>query len=291
MTRLSDRDILVALEKGRIRFTNGPSLEDISGCTIDLHLGYGFRVFNAHTVGHIDCAHFPQAMIDQAMSGEIIVMPPDAFFLHPGELALGATMESVTIGNDLVGWLDGRSSLARLGLMVHMTAHRIDPGWSGEIVLEFFNAGKFPIILRPAMPIAAISFETLSSPALWPYGKRQKAKYQNQQGPVASRFCLNAFCSTNSSEPLTEGWPGLERYGRAVEKLVMSDKNRKFEKDTVINKLPVGVMPEKRWKESRVFDLMECMIRRHNERTSSEEQYGIWMNELRRLLNEIQFMD
>lgn len=162
--------------------------EDVSGCTIDLHLGNRFRVFNAHTTGYIDCAQVPQTMMDQAMSGEIIVMPPAAFFLHPGELALGSTLESITLSDDLVGWLDGRSSLARLGLMVHVTAHRVDPGWSGELVLEFYNAGKLPLALRPYMQIAAISFETLSSPALQPYNKRNQAKYQNQQGPVASRF-------------------------------------------------------------------------------------------------------
>ena len=189
--RLSDRDILTALEQGRISLTPSPNLDDISGCTIDLHLGSKFRVFTAHTTSHIDCSEFPQAMIDQAMSGEIVIGPESqsyVFFLHPGELALGATQESVTIGDDLVGWLDGRSSLARLGLMVHVTAHRVDPGWSGELVLEFFNAGKLPLALRPGMPIAAISFESLSSPALRPYNKRNSARYQNQQGPVVSRI-------------------------------------------------------------------------------------------------------
>lgn len=186
--RLSDRDLLIALEQGRIRMTNGPQLGAVSGCTIDLHLGNRFRVFNAHTTGYIDCAPGPSARLDQTMSGEIIVLPPDVFFLHPGELALGSTLESLTLPDDLVGWLDGRSSLARLGLMVHVTAHRVDPGWSGELVLEFFNAGKLPLTLHPYMPIAAISFESLSSPALRPYHKRQQAKYQNQQGPVASRI-------------------------------------------------------------------------------------------------------
>lgn len=78
------------------------------------------------------------------MSEEIVLQDDEAFFLHPGELALAVTYESVTLPNDLVGWLDGRSSLARLGLMVHVTAHRIDPGWKGRIVLEFFNSGKLP---------------------------------------------------------------------------------------------------------------------------------------------------
>jgi len=98
------------------------------------------------------------------------------------------TYESVTLPADLVGWLDGRSSLARLGLMVHVTAHRIDPGWSGRIVLEFFNAGKLPLALRPGMMIGALSFEPLSGPADRPYNRRQDAKYRDQQGAVASRI-------------------------------------------------------------------------------------------------------
>ena len=87
-----------------------------------------------------------------------------------------------------MGWLDGRSSLARLGLMVHVTAHRIDPGWSGAIVLECFNSGKLPLALKPNMTIGAINFETLSSPALRPYNKRVDAKYKHQQSAVASRI-------------------------------------------------------------------------------------------------------
>jgi dCTP deaminase len=110
------------------------------------------------------------------------------FFLHPGELALAITHESVTLPADIVGWLDGRSSLARLGLMVHVTAHRIDPGWSGNIVLEFFNSGKLPLALRPFMKIGALSFETMSGPAASPYNRRKNAKYKGQSGAVASRI-------------------------------------------------------------------------------------------------------
>ena len=87
-----------------------------------------------------------------------------------------------------MGWLDGRSSLARLGLMVHVTAHRIDPGWSGQIVLEFFNGGKLPVALRPGMCIGAINFETMSGPAIRPYNKRLNAKYRDQSSAVASRI-------------------------------------------------------------------------------------------------------
>ena len=80
-------------------------------------------------------------------------------------LALATTLESVKLPANIIGWLDGRSSLARLGLMVHVTAHRIDPGWEGKIVLEFYNSGKLPLALRPNMVIGALSFEVLSGPA------------------------------------------------------------------------------------------------------------------------------
>jgi len=189
--RLSDQHIIEALNEGRIGVEPRPEDDSISGVSVDLHLGDRFRVFSSHTTPHIDLSGTREEMnhaIDQVMSDEIQATGDEAFFLHPGELALGATLESVTLPDDIVGWLDGRSSLGRLGLMVHVTAHRIDPGWGGNIVLEFYNSGKLPLALRPGMSIGAISFETMSGPALRPYRKRTDAKYRNQSGPVASRL-------------------------------------------------------------------------------------------------------
>lgn len=119
---------------------------------MDVRLGNRFRVFQGHTAAYIDLSGPKQEVaeaLERVMSDEIQLGEDEAFFLHPGELALAVTYESVTLPDDLVGWLDGRSSLARLGLMVHVTAHRIDPGWQGCIVLEFFNSGKLPLALRP----------------------------------------------------------------------------------------------------------------------------------------------
>ena len=147
--------------------------------------------FRGHTAAFIDLSgpkDEVSAALDRVMSDEIVLDESEAFYLHPGELALAVTLESVTLPADLVGWLDGRSSLARLGLMVHVTAHRIDPGWSGCIVLEFCNSGKLPLALRPGMLIGALSFEPLSGPAARPYNRREDAKYRNQQGAVASRI-------------------------------------------------------------------------------------------------------
>lgn len=189
--RLCDRDIIKAFDEGYITVDPRPPLESVSGVSVDLRLGNRFRTFSSHTTPFIDLSG-SRSEVDEAieniMSEEIVVDDAKEFFLHPGELALGITYESVTLPDDIVAWLDGRSSLARLGLMVHVTAHRIDPGWSGNIVLEFFNSGKLPLALRPGMSIGAVSFERMSGPAERPYRKRSDAKYRDQSGPVASRI-------------------------------------------------------------------------------------------------------
>ncbi|MCY4471871.1 MAG: dCTP deaminase [Kistimonas sp.] len=189
--RLSDRDIAAALEKGKLRISPHPRPETISGASLDIRLGNSFRVFRDHGTAFIDLSGSREQIettLNDVMSDEIVLPEGGAFFLHPGQLALAVTLESVTLPDDLVGWLDGRSSLARLGLMVHATAHRIDPGWRGQIVLECFNAGKLPLAMRPGMTVGAINFEALSSPALRPYNKRVNAKYKGQTGAQASRI-------------------------------------------------------------------------------------------------------
>ena len=189
--RLCDKDIKKALAEGRIGMSPAPSESAISGLTVDVRLGNKFRVFNDHSAPYIDLSGPKSevaAQLEKVMSDEILVEEDESFYLHPGQLALAVTHESVTLPADIVGWLDGRSSLARLGLMVHVTAHRIDPGWSGKIVLEFYNSGRLPLALKPLMPIGALSFEVLSGEAEKPYNKRDNAKYKNQQGAVASRI-------------------------------------------------------------------------------------------------------
>ncbi|OCG01349.1 dCTP deaminase [Gilliamella sp. wkB112] len=189
--RLCDRDIEAYLQNGKLKIVPQPTPSCINGATVDVRLGNQFRTFREHTTPYIDLSGPKQevsAALERVMSEEMILPEGEAFYLHPGELALAVTLESVTIPDDLVGWLDGRSSLARLGLMVHVTAHRIDPGWQGQIVLEFYNSGKIPLALRPGMTIGALSFETLTGPAQRPYNRRQDAKYKDQQGAVASRI-------------------------------------------------------------------------------------------------------
>ncbi len=189
--RLSDVDIKRYLREEKIIIVPAPDPASICGVSVDIRLGNKFRVFEGHNAPFIDISG-PKAEVqkalDKVMSDEIVLENDDPFILHPGELALAMTLESVTLPDNIVGWLDGRSSLARLGLMVHVTAHRIDPGWSGNIVLEFINAGKLPLALRAGMPIGALNFETMSSPAEFPYNKRANAKYKDQSGAVASRI-------------------------------------------------------------------------------------------------------
>ncbi|WP_032091821.1 MULTISPECIES: dCTP deaminase [Pasteurellaceae] len=189
--RLCDTDIERYLDDGIISLTPRPSNDKINGATIDVRLGNSFRVFREHTAPYIDLSGQKEevtAQLNAVMSEEIVIADGEAFFLHPGELALATTLEAVKLPDNIIGWLDGRSSLARLGLMVHVTAHRIDPGWEGKIVLEFFNSGKLPLALRPNMVIGALSFEVLSGNAARPYNRRRDAKYKNQQTAVASRI-------------------------------------------------------------------------------------------------------
>lgn len=189
--RLSDGDIEQRIADGSIVIDPQPASDAIAGISVDLRLDHRFRVFNNNSVTHLDLSGDRTQLerdINRIMSKEIEIEADDALFIHPGELVLGATLESVTVPADLVGWLDGRSSLARLGLMVHVTAGRIDPGWQGQIVLEFYNNGKLPLALRPGMVICAMSFEMLSSPALRPYNKRENAKYRDQKGATFSRI-------------------------------------------------------------------------------------------------------
>ncbi|WP_286717313.1 dCTP deaminase [Thalassolituus sp. UBA2009] len=189
--RLSDGDIEQRIADGSIVINPQPASDAIAGISVDLRLDHRFRVFNNNSVTHLDLSGDRIQLerdINRIMSKEIEIEADEALFIHPGELVLGATLESVSVPEDLVGWLDGRSSLARLGLMVHVTAGRIDPGWQGQIVLEFYNNGKLPLALRPGMVICAMSFEMLSSPALRPYNKRENAKYRDQKGATFSRI-------------------------------------------------------------------------------------------------------
>ncbi len=188
--KLSDVHILEKIAAGEISITPRIPDEHIGSFSIDLRLANHFRMFKPSECPPFIDLGSPNSiftMCDQFME-DIMIEKDKAFYLHPGELALGMTIERITLPHNIVGWLDGRSSLARLGLMVHITAHTIDPGWDGQITLEFANIGQLPLALRPGMRICAVSFEPLSSPTHRPYTKKKGAKYKGQNTPLSSRI-------------------------------------------------------------------------------------------------------
>ena len=178
-----------------------PVLEEAMGSfSIDLRLGYHFRVFKRESYPFIDLASDNLFSMSDDFMENVVIDEHQVFYLHPGELALGMTLERITLPHDIAGWLDGRSSLARVGLMVHITAHTIDPGWEGHITLEFVNVGRLPLALRPKMRICAISFEPLTSPSSRPYCEKKGAKYRAQNFPLASRIKEENFSSQQKND-------------------------------------------------------------------------------------------
>ncbi len=189
--RLSDQDIEVWLAEKKLIITPYPKKELIHGITLDIHLGNKFRVFCDHTISCVDLSSSKEKIsknLTKVMSNEKYFSKKNPFFLKPKSLVLFSTLECITLPDNLVGWLDGRSSLARLGLMIHVTSHRIDPGWHGNIVLEIFNAGNLTLVLTPEIKIAALSFELLSKSVIRPYSTRYGSKYKAQNGVVPSRI-------------------------------------------------------------------------------------------------------
>jgi dCTP deaminase len=187
--KLADLDIIDALASGRIVIE--PQIDDsqIGPVSVDLTLGDTFMTFRHARVPYIDLAPAARSTANVADIMDRFAVPDgESFYLHPGEFALGTTQEKVVLPADIAGWLDGRSSLARVGLMVHATAHTIEPGWSGQITLEFYNAGKLALGLRPGMRVCAISFEPLTRAATRTYAVKAGAKYRDQAGPLASRI-------------------------------------------------------------------------------------------------------
>ncbi|XBC37762.1 MAG: dCTP deaminase [Buchnera aphidicola (Meitanaphis microgallis)] len=189
--RLSDRDIELWLRRKKLIVIPTPCKKLIHGVTIDICLGNEFYTFCDNQNKCIDLSKSKgeiSLMLREIMHEKKFVSHGEKFFLNPGSLVLAVTFEKVILPNNLVGWIDGRSSLARLGLMIHATSHRIDPGWSGNIVLECFNSSNIVLSLCPGMLIAALSFETLSSPSLRPYNIRKNAKYFDQNGVILSKI-------------------------------------------------------------------------------------------------------
>ena len=183
---LSDRSIREAISSGSI-LIEPYSDKDVQPASVDFHLANKILVFRNSTLPYIDLRkEIPN------LTEEVIIQDDDPFMLHPGEFVLGSTLEKLTLANDLVARIEGKSSLGRLGLMIHSTAGFIDPGWSGNLTLELANVSRLPITLYFGMRIGQISFQHMTTEVDRPYGSKElSSRYQGQQSPTASRAHLD----------------------------------------------------------------------------------------------------
>jgi dCTP deaminase len=178
---LSDRDIREAIESSRIKIDSPDEkyLENIGPSSLDLRCGSHFKLYE----------HTKFSLLDPADPAMIELKDPNIpFIVQPNDFILGVTLESVTLSADLVARVEGRSSLGRLGIIVHSTAGFVDPGFSGTITLEITNINRMPVALYPGMRVCQLAFETLTSPAEVDYSQKKSQKYQNQVFPEESRI-------------------------------------------------------------------------------------------------------
>jgi dCTP deaminase len=180
---LSDGTIRRLVAEGRVRIDPWDE-RMVQPASIDLRLGRSFRVFHNHRIGAIDLADPPRNLTEH-----VAIAKGDSFVIHPGEFVLGVTEEHVELPDDLVARIEGKSSLGRLGLIVHATAGFVDPGFAGTLTLEITNLTRVPIILWPGKPIAQLSFMTLDAPAERPYGHPELGShYHGQVEATESRY-------------------------------------------------------------------------------------------------------
>lgn len=183
---LSDRSIKEELAKGRI-VIDPLDPQDIQPASVDVHLDHKLLVFRNTRSPYIDV----RKKIDD-LTEMVEIKGEEAFALHPGEFVLASTSEHIEIPDDLVARLEGKSSLGRMGLVIHSTAGYVDPGWQGHLTLELSNIARLPITLYQGMKIGQLSFIRLSTPAERLYGSASLgSKYQGQTEPTASRFYEN----------------------------------------------------------------------------------------------------
>ena len=183
---LSDRTIRRLLEEGRI-LIEPYDASLLQPSSVDVRVDRRFRVFRNSRYPFINVKE-PQEELTELVEVE----DETPFILHPGEFVLGSTLERVRLPDDLVARLEGKSSLGRLGLLIHSTAGFIDPGWDGHVTLELSNVANLPITIYPGMKIGQISFMQMTEPAATPYGSEAiGSKYKGQRGPTASRYWKN----------------------------------------------------------------------------------------------------
>jgi dCTP deaminase len=183
---LSDRSLREEISSGRILIDPFVAA-NVQPSSVDLTVDRYFRVFRNHTARVIDVKENQEDLTELVEIGD-----DDVFILHPGEFVLGATAERIGVPDDLVARIEGKSSLGRLGLLIHSTAGFIDPGFDGHITLELANVANLPITIYPGMKIGQVSFLRMTTPAENPYGSSAVgSKYQGQRGPTPSRYYAN----------------------------------------------------------------------------------------------------
>jgi dCTP deaminase len=202
MSVLSDRDIRAAIEAGEV-VIKPYDPKDLQPSSVDLHLDRRFRVFRNNRYPYID-VRSPQPDLTEMLS----VADDEPFILHPGEFVLGQVLEWVELPDNLVSRLEGKSSLGRLGLLIHSTAGYVDPGWKGNLTLELSNVANLPIALYYGMKIGQISFFRMSSAVERPYGSPDLgSKYQGQSEPTASAFHRDFSNGGDTAEPADSDEP------------------------------------------------------------------------------------
>lgn len=184
---LPDHKIKKLILDGIIKISPLPDFESQLGpCSLDLRLGNSMKIFKTKPYPYLDLKNIKNF---ENLMDEIVVEEGGAFILEPKGFALAITKESFSLPVDIMARLEGRSSLGRLGIVVHSTAARFDPGWNGQAVLELGNLGPMPVILYEGMRICSLTFEILESPSEFPYGSKEKHKYTKQNdSPIASKI-------------------------------------------------------------------------------------------------------
>lgn len=197
MAILSDKTIKEYLEEGKIVIDPLKEEQQIQPSSVDMRLGDEFKVFKVIRKPYID----PKDEEDIAEYMESSTVPEgEAFIIHPNEFALATTQEYVKVPDDLVARVEGRSSMGRLGVTMHVTAGYVDPGFEGRITLEISNIGAMPVALYPGQRVCQLVFETMTTPAELPYGHpKRNSKYMKQLKPESSRVKLDYELKNNGS--------------------------------------------------------------------------------------------
>jgi len=203
---LADREILAALADGRIVIDPAPDLAtQLGSVSVDFRLGPTFMIFEHSRHSFIDPRN-PTSIGDAMRT--ITIGDDEPFIMQPGDFALASTIESLTLPDDLLGRLEGRSSIARLGITVHSTAAVFEPGWVGTATMELSNLGRMAVALYTGMRICSFSFETVSSPVMTPYRDKRNAKYAGQIAPRPSLLADEARSRPASSVAAPESSNG-----------------------------------------------------------------------------------